>query len=54
MLPQKATASDHAKLYLCHIRPVIAKELAIMGLSQYLPIFDAEEEALEEVRRSLG
>ncbi len=53
-MAHKTTASHHARLHLCHLRPAIAKELDLMRMSKYLSIFDTEEEALAEVRKDLA
>ena len=53
VMAHKTASSHHARLHLCHILPVIAKELDMMRISKYLSIFDTEDEALAEVRKSL-
>ena len=54
LMAHKTASSHHARLYLCHLRPVIVKELDVMRLSKHLAIFDTEEEALAEVRKGLA
>ncbi len=54
IMAHKTTASHHARLHLCQLSSAIAKELDLMGISKYLSIFDTEEEALAEVRKSLA
>ncbi len=54
LIASNVTASRNVKLYLCHLCPVIAGVLNTMRVSKYLPIFDTEEEALAEVRKSLA
>ena len=55
ILAYKTTSFLHdARLYLCHICPAIAGVLNTMRISKYLSIFDTEEEALAEVRKSLA
>ncbi len=52
ILANNVTASQNAKLYLCHICPFIAGVLNTMRISKYLLIFNTEEEALAEVRKA--
>ncbi len=52
LIANNVTASRNTKLYLCHICPVIAGMLNMMRISKHLSIFDTEEEALAEVRKT--
>ena len=52
LIASNVTASRNVKLYLCHICPVIAGVLNTMRVSKYLSIFDTEEEALAEIRKT--
>ncbi len=51
LMANNVTTSRSAKLYLCHICPVIAGVLNTMRIAKHLSIFDTEEEALVAVRR---
>ena len=52
LIASNVTASRNVKLYLCHICPVIVGVLNTMRVSKYLSIFDTEEEALAEIRKT--
>lgn len=52
IVANNVTASHEAKLYLCHIKPFIIKIFGIMRISKHLSIFDTEDDALAEVKKS--
>lgn len=52
IVANNVTSSHGSKLYLCHIKPFIIKIFDIMRISKHLSIFDTEETALAEVKKS--
>jgi stage II sporulation protein AA (anti-sigma F factor antagonist) len=52
IVANNVTSSHGSKLYLCHIKPFIIKIFDIMRISKHLSIFDTEEAALAEVKKS--
>ncbi len=42
----------NTKFYLCHICPVIAGVLKMMGISKVVSVVDTEEEALAQIRQT--
>lgn len=54
IVANNVTSSNHAKLYLCHIKPFIIKIFDIMRISKHLAIFETEEDALAQVKQNLA
>lgn len=52
IVANNVTTSRDAKLHLCHIKPFIVKIFDIMRISKHLSIFETEEQALEEVKKT--